>query len=372
MIISRDIENEVRMIRGIRSSKRLQSIDATEELPAEREEEHFTDCDEEIEISRQVMPKCVQKFLIGVLNINTLTNAKLMIIMQIYVKAEYDIIALVDTRVTRRDENTFNVIIRKYQRKGDYHKYFDIKENIDGPGTKKVGGMLFLMSSRCGILTNTYETGEGIGVYSEVTHKVGALTMTTGATYWPSKKAGKGGEVSLDGQIRKYLKKKNYDSMEPIDFVRTECSERIRRANRLGHAFIIMGDMNLPWEGKSKDSECIKDWARLNDLTSSRQSGDGYGYRHTRYANVHKRRGGTEIDHVLTNDQLIMLQDKEGYEENHSYDMLSDHIMQLILINVPLMPRIKRAKEKLAIREIIDIKITKDKYVEGEQIKYIG
>ena len=68
--------------------------------------------------------------------------------------------------------------------------------------------MLFLMSSRCGILTNTYETGEGIGVYSEVTHKVGALTMTTGATYWPSKKAGKGGEASLDGQIRNYLKRK--------------------------------------------------------------------------------------------------------------------------------------------------------------------
>ena len=36
------------------------------------------------------------------------------------------------------------------------------------------------------------------------------------------------------------------------------------------------------------------------------------------------------------------------------------------------MPRIKRAKEKLAAREIIDIKITKDKYVEGEQIKYTG
>ena len=29
-------------------------------------------------------------------------------------------------------------------------------------------------------------------------------------------------------------------------------------------------------------------------------------------------------------------------------------------------------KEKLAAREIIDIKITKDKDVEGEQIKYTG
>ena len=88
--------------------------------------------------------------------------------------------------------------------------------------------------------------------------------------------------------------------------------------------------------------------------------------------NVHKREGGTEIDHILTNDKLINLQEKDGYDDNHEHDMLSDHIMQMILINIPLMPRIRRPKEKKKIREIIDIKITKDKYVEGEEIRYTG
>jgi hypothetical protein len=83
--------------------------------------------------------------------------------------------------------------------------------------------------------------------------------------------------------------------------------------------------------------------------------------------NVHKRIGGTEIDHILTNDKLINLQEKDGYDDNHEHDMLSDHIMQMILINIPLMPRIRRPKEKKKIREIIDIKITKDKYVEGQK-----
>ena len=74
----------------------------------------------------------------------------------------------------------------------------------------------------------------------------------------------------------------------------------------------------------------------------------------------------------MTNDILINLQEKDGFDDNHEHDMISDHMMQLVLINVPLMPRIKMAKEAKKIREVIDIKITKDKYVEGEEIKYTG
>ena len=133
------------------------------------------------------MPHCVQRMLIGVWNINTLAAGKLNVIMEIFVNQEYDIIALVDTRITKKEENAISVTIMKYQRRGDYHKFFDIKENVEGPGAKKVGEMLFIMSSRCGVMVNTYEVGEGLGVYSEVTHKVGALTLTTSATYWPSK-----------------------------------------------------------------------------------------------------------------------------------------------------------------------------------------
>ena len=36
------------------------------------------------------------------------------------------------------------------------------------------------------------------------------------------------------------------------------------------------------------------------------------------------------------------------------------------------MPRIKRGKERRKAREITDVKITKEKYVEGEEIKYTG
>ena len=213
LIMSKDIEAEVRMIRGMRSSKRLQGNTAEVKLEIDGVEVN-NECKNQLDnnrimISNQTMPKCVQKFLLGVLNINILTESKMEDIMKMYVKGEFDIIALVDTRVTRRDENGLNGIIRKYQRRGDYYKYFDIKENVEGPGAKKVGGMLFLMSSRCGILVNTYELGEGIGVYSEVTHKIGALTLTTSATYWPNKKAGRSGEASLNNQIKKYLDGKN-------------------------------------------------------------------------------------------------------------------------------------------------------------------
>ena len=75
---------------------------------------------------------------------------------------------------------------------------------------------------------------------------------------------------------------------------------------------------------------------------------------------------------MLTNEILIPLQDKEGYDEDHAHDRLSDHMMQIIMINVPLMPRLKRAKKKKKAREVIDVKITKEKYIEGEEIKYTG
>ena len=40
------------------------------------------------------------------------------------------------------------------------------------------------------------------------------------------------------------------------------------------------------------------------------------------------------------------------------------------MLNIPLMPRIKRAKETKKQNDLVDIKITKEKYVEGEEIKY--
>jgi len=107
------------------------------------------------------------------------------------------------------------------------------------------------MSSRCGTLVNTYEVGEGIGVYSEVTHKVGALMLTTGATYWPSKKNGKGGESSLITQVQNYMTKTNLQA-EPLEYITNECARRVQRANELGHAYIIMGDMNQSWEKRIK------------------------------------------------------------------------------------------------------------------------
>jgi hypothetical protein len=252
--------------------------------------------------------------------------------MKMYIIQDFDIIALVDTRITKREENAYNPIIRKCQRRGDYHKYFDLKEHNEGPGAKKVGGMLFLMSSRCGVMVSTFELGEGLGVYSEVTHKVGSIILTTSATYWPSKRTERSGEGSLDMQVRKYIDKCRLNYNEPLDYIRMECASRIDRANRLGHAYLIMGDMNQPWESRDGREECIKDWAIQNNLFSSRQSSNTYLHRFTRYANMHKRTGGSELDHVLTNEISMYMQYREGYDDDHARDRLSDHMMQIIML----------------------------------------
>ena len=176
------IESEERMVRGTRCSLRLNPMIHEYEMENEAskgdnsrgvtednyEKINNTDINEASSkqkellynletcntTSKQQMPKCVQQFQVGILNINVLTVEKLEKILIMYVKEDYDIIALVDTRVTKREENAFTTIIRKYQRRGDYHKYFDIKENQTNPGSKKVGGMLFLMYSRCGVMVN--------------------------------------------------------------------------------------------------------------------------------------------------------------------------------------------------------------------------
>jgi hypothetical protein len=68
----------------------------------------------------------------------------------------------------------------------------------------------------------------------------------------------------------------------------------------------------------------------------------------------------------------MYMQYREGFDDDHAHDNLSDHMMQIIMLNIPLMPRIKRAKEKKKQNDVVDIKITKEKYVEGEEIQYTG
>ena len=64
-------------------------------------------------MSNQKIPRCVQKLLIGILNINTLTAYKLEEVMKMYIIQDFDIIALVDTRITKREEIAYNAIIRR-------------------------------------------------------------------------------------------------------------------------------------------------------------------------------------------------------------------------------------------------------------------
>ena len=82
--------------------------------------------------------------------------------------------------------------------------------------------------------------------------------------------------------------------------------------------------------------------------------------------NADRRTGGSELDHILTNEISMYMQDKEGFDDNHAHDNLSDHIMQIIMLNVPLMPRIRRAKKRKELKNIVDVKITKESYVEGD------
>ena len=262
-------------------------------------------------------------------------------------------------------------MIRKYQRKGDYHKYFDLKIPSESQEAKKVGGILFLMSSRCGKLEQSYELGEEIGAYAEVTHTVGNTKLTTGATYWPNKTSRNEGEGSLWRQAKNYMIKTNVEEEEPIDYIKETCKNRVIQANKRGHALIIMGDMNEPWEDR-EDVSGVKRWASANGLVSSRQSGEDYGFRVTRYANVNKRTGGTELDHILTNWRAIPLQYQDGYDDRVENNLLSDHILQRVILHIPQMERTKHRKQAKRIRETIDIKITKEKYKEGEETAYTG
>ena len=227
------------------------------------------------------------------------------------------------------------------------------------------------MSSRCGKLEQSYELGEGIGAYSEVTHTVGNTRLTTGAAYWPNKTSRNEGEGSLWRQAKNYMIKNNIDDEEPLDYIKEACKNRIINANKLGQALIIMGDLNEPWDDRDNDSG-VRTWASINGLVSSRQSEENYGFRVTRYANVNKRIGGTELDHILTNWRAIPLQYQDGYDDRVENNLLSDHILQRVILHIPQMERKKHRKKPKRIRETIDIKITRKKYKEGEETVYTG
>ena len=87
---------------------------------------------------------------------------------------------------------------------------------------------------------------------------------------------------------------------------------------------------------------------------------------------MNKRTGGTELDHILTNWRAIPLQYQDGYDDRVENNMLSDHILQRVILHIPQMERHKHRKQKKRIRETIDIKITREKYEEGEDTKYTG
>ena len=129
-INERDVESEACIELGIRSSIRLNPAERREQEKSSEIEVQDNASSVEVadltiqenlsevlplkegsEKSNQIMPRCVQKLLIGILNINTLTAYKLEEVMKMYVIQNFDIIALVDTRITKREENAYNAII---------------------------------------------------------------------------------------------------------------------------------------------------------------------------------------------------------------------------------------------------------------------
>ena len=96
LITEREIIAETRIIGGTRHSERIYpskaeiEVEMANECVTQQSNEDIHECVSEMEEEKidQKMPRCVQRFLIGVWNINTLTEYKLNVIMTMFVQEE--------------------------------------------------------------------------------------------------------------------------------------------------------------------------------------------------------------------------------------------------------------------------------------------
>jgi hypothetical protein len=186
------------------------------------------------------------------LNVNTITHFKLEKLMNLFNKTNIDIFKLIYTRITMKETTSYKAMMKRLLKPGDYYKLFDIKQNSNTVGSKEVGGMMIIMSSRIGPLINSYEEGENLGVYTEVQHLLGCQVTTNATTYWPyvtSKK--ENGTRGLRTNINNFTKSKQI-LQDPIEFTKYACTKGLRKAERNNNVYILTGDLNQQWNMKKK------------------------------------------------------------------------------------------------------------------------
>jgi len=61
--------------------------------------------------------------------------------------------------------------------------------------------------------------------------------------------------------------KNNIEEEEPLDYIKETCKNRVTKANKLGHAMIIMGDLSKLWEDRENVGG-VRTWASVNGLVS--------------------------------------------------------------------------------------------------------
>jgi hypothetical protein len=127
-----------------------------------------------------------------------------------------------------------------------------------------------------------------------------------------------------------------------------------------------MRKKNIGWTG-------IKDWATAKGFNSSRKdTDDNTNRKHTRYSDIHNKKGGTENDHILLNNKAHKLLTNETIEQESKFNTISDHLPITITLAFPNLPYMKQAKKRKPIREKRDIKITKKQYNANEATIFTG
>jgi hypothetical protein len=279
--------------------------------------------------------------------INSLNYDKLCEIIPLWKKEKYDYHAITDTRCTNKEVVHLKRLLRQLN-PGDAYWFSGVTEQ------KMAGGFLILQSARLGKRCQTYEEGTDSGIYFSNTYRCGKEVITLATTYWPYDKK----EEVPDGvgTLRSRIKQHQMSiksNVSPKEFIMAVCAKGATKAEKLGHGFILMGDLNQPLEmAYSRGIEKgIEHWMTASYLTHAGKH-MGLPRIYTFYKKMNTQEGGKELDHLLVNERVkvILRGAYVGGSPQWNSGGLSDHLPLAIDIEEPVAgarTRAKRRKKKV-------------------------
>ena len=237
------------------------------------------------------------------------------------------------------------------------------------------GGFLILQSARLGKRCQHYEEGNDAGIYFSNTYRCGSEVITLACTYWPYDKK----EEVPDGvgTLRSRIKHHQISiksNISPKEFLMAACAKGVAKAEKLGHGFILMGDLNQPLEmNYSRGMEKgIQHWMDAHHLT---HAGKHMGLPRipTFYKRMNTQEGGKELDHILINDKikLIVRGAYVGGSEQWNAGGLSDNLPLAIDIEEPTAGnRVRAKRRKKTMKYTTDLKPRFEKLSATGEIVY--